>query len=483
MESKSSVFEYVNVIITLGLMLFFRFIPAPAPMTPYGMAVIGVFLGMIYGWMTSQRGLIWPSLAGLVAFGLTDFGDVSVVMANLFSSNTAALLVVSFLLIGPMMESNCGEYLITKLLTSKFCQGKPWNFTFAMVVGLGILSYIINPFIIAIFMLTIFADLFAKAGYKRGDKYPTMMIIGMFIGFLIMMGIFPWHGWGLYGVGAFAQASGGYMIDYGKYCIVSVVFYLATMTGYVVLMRIMGCNVEPLRNMDLSNLKEQYMKNGLSKYQKAILCVYIGVAIGAVLITFFGGTTGVRWLLKRISVYGATLVGLAVALFVKVEGRPLFDIKVCAKYVQWDMIFCICAALCVSSALTNADTGVSAFIAKSVAPLLAGKSQTMFMIILTLLVLGATNLSNNNAVLFTFMAIAGSFYANGIITNPAAAVFIITFASALGFYTPASSGFGAMIHSSQSVTPGSVYKYGAVVMIYLVIMFTIVVVPLCNLLF
>ena len=177
------------------------------------------------------------------------------------------------------------------------------------------------------------------------------------------------------------------------------------------------------------------------------------------------------------------MIAIGCDTFIQIDGKPLFDMKVCARYVQWDMIFCICSALCVSSALTVAETGISAGIAQVAAPILTGKSQYVFLILLAVLTLIATNVSNNNAVLFTFMAIAGSFYVNGLITNPAAALFIITFASALGYYTPASSGFGAMIHSSLSVTPASVYKYGFIVMLYLVLMFAMVVIPLCNLLF
>ena len=64
MEKQNHVVEYIHLAITLAFMFLFRFIPAPAPLTPYGMAVIGVFLGMIYGWITSKRGLDRPSVIG-----------------------------------------------------------------------------------------------------------------------------------------------------------------------------------------------------------------------------------------------------------------------------------------------------------------------------------------------------------------------------------------------------------------------------------
>ena len=55
---------YINVAISLSLMLFFRYIPAPEPMTQLGMTVIGIFAGAIYGWCTTN--MIWPSIAALI---------------------------------------------------------------------------------------------------------------------------------------------------------------------------------------------------------------------------------------------------------------------------------------------------------------------------------------------------------------------------------------------------------------------------------
>lgn len=483
MANTKKPIQIVHLFVTLALMFLFRLIPAPAPLTSYGMAVLGIFIGLIYAWTTTDRGLSWGAFAALIALGTTDFGNCSKVMASVFASDTAALLVISMLLMGPMMESGCGEYLITKLLTSKFCYKKPWNFTIIMVVGLGILSYLVNPFIIAIFMLTLFNDLFKKAGYQRGDKYPTMLIIGMFLGFLIMMSIFPWRGWGLYATAAFAKSSGGYMIDYGKYVIISVTFYLTTMFGYVLLMKVLKCDVEPIRDIDLSDLKEKYNSTSLTKHQKGILAIFLSAAIGCVFVSFAGGSEGARLIIKNIGVYGVMFIILGVALFLHVDGKPLFDIKICAKYVQWEMILSICSALCIAGALTSQESGVSAFAAQIAAPILSGKSEIVFLVLLAVLTLILTNISNNNAVLFTFMAIAGSFYSNGLITNAPAALFIITFASALGFYTPAASGFGAMIHSSECVTSASVYKYGFIILLYLIFMFTIIVIPMCQFLF
>ena len=59
----------IHIAITVLLMFFFRFLPAPAPITPYGMAIIGIFFGLVYAWTMSS--LIWPSLLSLAALGVT----------------------------------------------------------------------------------------------------------------------------------------------------------------------------------------------------------------------------------------------------------------------------------------------------------------------------------------------------------------------------------------------------------------------------
>ena len=45
-KSKYLLHVIVMAVITFG----FRFLPGPGTVTSYGMAVLGVFLGLVYGW-------------------------------------------------------------------------------------------------------------------------------------------------------------------------------------------------------------------------------------------------------------------------------------------------------------------------------------------------------------------------------------------------------------------------------------------------
>lgn len=54
---------WLHLAIGLGFMLVFPMLSPIEPITEVGMAVLGVFIGMVYLWSTLDS--IWPSLMGL----------------------------------------------------------------------------------------------------------------------------------------------------------------------------------------------------------------------------------------------------------------------------------------------------------------------------------------------------------------------------------------------------------------------------------
>ena len=86
---KKNTAYYINSIISLIIIFGFGQLPAVAPLTPLGMNLIGIFLGLLYAWVFVD--IVWPSLVGLLALMLiggmkpvpllnASFGDQMVVM-------------------------------------------------------------------------------------------------------------------------------------------------------------------------------------------------------------------------------------------------------------------------------------------------------------------------------------------------------------------------------------------------------------------
>ena len=67
-SSFSTVRAYLHVIVFFALTLGTGFLSPPG-ITEMGMNILGVFLGLLYGW--SFIGFAWPSMICLVALGFT----------------------------------------------------------------------------------------------------------------------------------------------------------------------------------------------------------------------------------------------------------------------------------------------------------------------------------------------------------------------------------------------------------------------------
>lgn len=60
----------VNSLIAIGIMLGFKYVITPTePLTPLGVEILGIFLGVVYGWLVVGRYFLaqslWFSIHGL----------------------------------------------------------------------------------------------------------------------------------------------------------------------------------------------------------------------------------------------------------------------------------------------------------------------------------------------------------------------------------------------------------------------------------
>lgn len=70
-EKNRNVKYYINSAVCLIIMFGFGYLPPIDPITVLGMQILGIFLGMVYGWIFV--GIAWPSLAGLIALMQTGY--------------------------------------------------------------------------------------------------------------------------------------------------------------------------------------------------------------------------------------------------------------------------------------------------------------------------------------------------------------------------------------------------------------------------
>lgn len=394
--------KYLHFAITLAIMLLFRFIPPIGSITPYGMAIIGIFIGMIYGWSVDAGNLIWTSLLGLFALALTDYGTAGNALAAAFGNESVMLMLLGMFFLGMLQDSNLTQWLSNKLLSAKFTHGRPWLLTALIVIGPALATILVNQTLVALIMFVVYQSIFEQAGYKKGDLYPAMVLMGFMVVCSVAFSLLPFRGWCLMTVGMAMQS--GVDINMGGWIISETVTLIVTCIGWMVVMFITpGCNVDRLKNVDITKYQKELKP--LNKRQKVVLFILVANIVGCIFLSFAAGDTGIRMYFGKIGVYGWVIFLIALAMIWKVDGEPVLNKKTAPSYFYWDLILVVASAMVVAGQITDEATGITAAIGQLIAPLF-GLSNFMFLFILGMITFILTNFANNVAVTITMMTIA-----------------------------------------------------------------------------
>ena len=478
MEQKSSTAEYLKSGIVLAFMFGFQFLPPFGPMTKYGMAVLGILIGAILGWSFDAKQMIGTSLVALVALALVGYpGGITGIYAQVLASESLVMMCLSMVMVGALVEAKIDSFIIAKVMNMKVVKGRPWLTTFLLVFSPCILGLLIMNTPLMLFLLPLYINLFKNAGYQAGDKYVINVFIGSIISAICSMYILPFKGIAL----AFSGMVRGYtgsMWTYAEFMMTISVTCIAISAFYVVFMWLQRCDVSKVANLDLSVFGDPNAP--IDKHQKAILTCMIAYIIGSTVISFGGMMqNSVGAFLSKISVYGWMWIIMGVMSVVKVDGKRLMNLPTATmKGFSWDLIMMVGAATLIGGALTTADTGFGALLTGIIAPLFKTLGAGGIAVFMFAVMLIATNFCNNMAIMMIGFTILGSLIAGGLgLNGPMLAAGIMLF-SQIGILLPASSLWGAMLHSLELTTPSSIYKYASLAIIYCLVVGCAVYIPM-----
>jgi len=472
-ETKKFDIKYVHLAVVFALMFLFRFVPPIGTITPYGMALIGIFVGLIYGWSVDADNLCWTSLLGLVALGVTDFGNAGKALATAFGNQSVLLMLMCMFFIGMMQETKLTEWIANAILGAKFLEGKPWLLTTFLICVPSLACVIINQTMVALIMFVIYKSIFEQAGYKKGDLYPAMVLMGFMLIASITFSLLPFLGWPLMTVGMAMQA--GININMGGWMITVFLTLIVVCVGWMLVMRFTpGCKVDKLKEIDITKFQKE--QEPLTKMQKAALIITLAQVVGCIALTFLSGTSGWRLVLANIGVYGWLVLCIAISMVWHIDGKPVLNKKTAPAYFYWDLILVVASAMVVANQITSAEAGITPMIGQLMAPLF-GLPSYWFLVALGFVTFFLTNFANNVAVTITMMTIAMTM-ATQFNFNLQVALMVITVYGVIGLLTPAGSVNGAMIHAHDMTTTKSAYIAGTIMIIFMTIVMMLVLIPL-----
>lgn len=475
---KKKTWHYIHCFISIAIMLGVKYIPAPAPMTQLGMEVLGIFAGMLYGWLVISE-LVWPSIFGLILLGLSDYSNVKTVFMNGFGNDTVLLVIFFMLFAGIMNHAGITDYIARKFVTLKIAKGRPYVLMLLLCLAMIAIEMFVSITAAVMIMYPLTFEICRLYDVKPGEKWVTLMCLGILWTGSMSFLILPFKTVPALVLRLYGDLSGGATIDYVPYFIVTITGTICVVATFLLFCRFIA-------KPDVTKLKQDLSIRGtekLSNYQRFILGYFIVVLFLLMVPSVAPKTWTVTVLLNNIGNTGTLLLAIAVYLFFDFkEGMSVKQMF--SDGVAWPVVFLLIDALSLGSAFEAEETGIIQFLSYILDPIFEGRSPIIFIALIVIVSAMLTNVTNNLACVAIFVPIA---YTLGVtfggVSMPALMIMVIM-SCVVGIAFPPASSPAAILFGYADWCPAKlITKYGVTFVIFNCIIVCCIVYPLSILLF
>lgn len=472
---------FFNAIISILIMVLFRYIPAFGEMTPLGMELTGVFIGALWGWINCD--MVWPSVLAFIFVGFSDYASsASALISTAFGNGLVQLIIWLFVFAAILTVSGISEQLANRLIALKITQGHPWILS-SIIIAASFITAALNAPFAGIIICWEFVYMISKqAGYTNKDSWPKMMIVGIVFASAIGLVVLPFTVGVVASYSYLASASSGLFATYDflRYLIFALLLGSCITAIFMFLCRfVVRPDVTKLKNVQI----EAESQPPVTLKQK--------IAIGS-LFLLFAVTILPSLMPENIKTFmntiGTTGFTLAICAFVTVfrdkEGNPYFSFQELAnKGLYWNMVFMVATAVTMGTALSTGDTGFNATFVNMFMPVLSGTNAYFFALIISVVTVILTNLINNAVTCAIMVPLMYSFSIK-IGANPLLMTALIVMISNIGLLLPSSSPFGALLAGNKDwVSTKDIVLQSLIGILAALIGVALIGIPLGNILF
>ena len=310
LQSNRGTSYWVNSIVVLVLMFGFRYLPTLEPMTDLGMQIAGIFLGMLYGWMTV--GLAWPSILGMIAVGLSDYSNVTQAFGVGFSNMNTMLVFFLLALTAVLDLAGITKWIGAQIISSSLTKGRPWVLTFFILLASLVLNVLTGTSGAIMIVWSISYGIFEIFGFKEGEKWPMIVVFGVAVAGGLGFQMFAFKPQPVVVLGTLQSLSG---ITVNSMSFAAWMFIIDII---IAIAYILGCRF--MLKIDVSKIIEantviENKEEKLNAYQKMILATFVVY----ILLMLAPGVLPADWkatvMLNKLGYPGTTALALVFVIF------------------------------------------------------------------------------------------------------------------------------------------------------------------------
>ena len=469
--------EWLHIIVTLLLMFGFGYLPPFATITPVGMKVLGIFLGVIYGYSTCE--VVWPSLFAFIAFGTSGYApSFNAAIASMLGSSTVFQIITQYFAAGAIIIYGFGKWFVRWSLSQKMFQGKPEFYTWCFMFVFMWSAILVSQIPMGLLLYAIWADIADSCGYDKNSSFRYYGFGGILLSLMMGGAMIPFKSWMLGLANTWKEVT-GISINLGIMFLLTAIAGTIIITLYVILgAKLFKVDFSIMKAFDVEKLGED------SKHLRPRTKRIVAVFIATMLLTIYAGTfpkaLGADFLNNTLTAGGLFCLCAAI-LFVlpsgEGDGKPCIifdDIKNTNEAVSWPVIFMCAVTIPLASALTNETTGVLPWLTSLVFPIFAGRSPLFIIVFTVIVMMLLTNVGSNIAFGGAMIPVISPFVlASGM--NPVIAGATLIWCANMGLILPGASAPASIFHGRGEI-PDASKRYKVVIFSAILVMIVSIVV-------
>ena len=400
-KQSSPAVYWIEIAIGIFFMFIFgRVVPPVGTITPMGMQILGVFIGIMFYLTVFESDKSWTALMAIPAVVFTGYTTTPGFIGTMLGNPTIFQMMMLMALCYVIRESGAGKIIATWFITRRFLKGRP-----VLFCGVFLWAFLIGSIFLGgyAFLLAwdILGNIFNSTGYKKREKFPILMICATYMIAWIGSSCIPIQGLPLSMVASF----NGIMSVYGIELNLPVYMLSGLAVGTVVCFveafafkYVFRADMSKIADIDPEQMGIDVKSLRFNSRQLLLLAGYI-VGVGfSVVSGIVPKESAVGQFMSTITLYGWFASILIVLSIIRVKGQPVLNLgQSLSKGVMWATVLCTGAFLIIGQGITAKPCGIKEAINSVLTPLFGDMSFVLFASIPIFITLFVTNFMSNLA--------------------------------------------------------------------------------------
>lgn len=459
-KGQNGLLGYLHWAIGVAIMLLGYVLPASEPLTPMGVKVLMVFVGMIYLWCTVNP--IGSSLLALFMVSMTGYAPFSTVIADAVSNSTWTITFFSCILFMSAIESGMPKYISHGIFksTQNIVTGRPMVLIFIIMCAAFIVSALTDILPTILMFWAICYAIIDDLELEKRDAYSMLLVLSSFMGAMLGNAALPFKGATLIIIAAFESAS-GIRMPYGPYILINLICSIAIMLLYCVATKyLFRIDLKKVKAIDGAMMAKEVLPP-MTIGVKANLFATVAFIVLVMASSFLPAASAAYAFLNNLGVAGISIVLIIFLYIVRDHGKAVIKIDKVMSTMPWPATFMVLAAVYMAGALKDKDaTGVIPWLKTILNPILGGHSEFIFAALIFLLAMLLTCFFHNGALGNMMMPVLFA-VADASGYHSVAIAAMMTLAINVAFLAPSASNYAPLLHGNKEyVTLKDIWTYG-----------------------